>query len=111
MTDKQKSYYTEMAKRNRLIMLYVNGENAGLITFFIGNGKSEKYIERDNWSVVEDEPSGDTVYIDQLLTSKEEDNVFASLSVWRDVKSYFRDKFPLAKIIRWNRWKNRGVNI
>ena len=107
MNSDQKQYYYEMAKRDRLLMLYVNGKSEGLLTFFIGNGNARKYTERDNmWSVVDDEPkTGNTCYIDHLLTSKNRDNPYASLYVWRDVKNYIKNNYPLVERIRHNRYK------
>lgn len=107
MTNKQKSYYYGMAKRGRLINLYTNDKNIGLITFFIGNGNVNKYVRENPWSIVDDEPiKGDTCYIDQLLTSKEKINRYASLRVWADIKKYMRDNFKNVKCIRWNRFKH-----
>ena len=108
MTNKQKQYYYEMAKRNRLIMLYVNGKSEGLLTFFIGNGNVNKYVRDNPWSIVDDEAAtGDTCYIDHLLTSKNRDNPYASLSVWRDVKRYIKDTYPLVRKFRHNRFKKK----
>lgn len=108
MTNQQKQYYYEMAKRNRLLMLYVDGKSEGLLTFFIGNGDASKYIRDNPWSIVNDEPkTGNTCYIDHLLTSKNRDNPYASLYVWQDIKSYIRNTFPLVRRIRWNRFKQK----
>ena len=109
MTKQQKQYYYEMAKRNRLLMLYdVNGKSGGLITFFIGNGNIHKYIREDMWSIIKDEPkTGNTLYIDHLLTSKNRNNPYVSLCVWRDIKRYIKNTYPLIKRIRWNRFKEK----
>jgi len=105
MTNEQKQYYYEMAKRDRLLMLYVNGKSEGLLTFFIGNGSPEKYIRDDMWSVVNDDPKGNTCYIDHLLTSKDRNNPYASLYVWHNIKNHIKNNYPLVKRIRWNRYK------
>lgn len=109
MTEKQKGYYLEMAKNSRLIPLRINDKVKGIITFFIGSGYPDRYINRDPWEVVNDEPNGDTIYIDQLLTSKDEENPYYSLYVWKDIKNHFRQNYPYVKYIRWNRWRNERV--
>ena len=111
MDKEQKQYYFEMAKKNRLLRLNIDGKVIGLITFFIGNYNIDKYINRDQWSIVDDEPDGNTLYIDQLLTDKSDDNPYYSLFVWQNIKKFIRKNFSNVKTIRWNRWKNNRINI
>ena len=107
MNNRQKQYYFEMAKRGRMITLYVNDKSEGLLTYFIGNGNINKYVRDAMWSVVDDEPqTGNTCYIDHLLTSKKELNPYVALQVWHNVKRYIKDTFKNVKYVRWNRFKN-----
>jgi hypothetical protein len=107
MNDKQIQYYFEMKKRGRLIHLStVDGRN-GMLTYFIGNGKPEKYQNREMWSVIDDEEkTGDTIYCDQLITDHNEENPYVAFSVWKDIKRYFKEKYPNIDKIRWVRFRH-----
>ena len=103
MNNYQKSYYHKMAQRGRLIPIRTNGELRGILTFFIGNGKPEKYTNREMWTVVDDEPNGDTIYCDHLITNKDKLNRYIAISVWHNIKIYLKKMFPNIKKIRWNK--------
>lgn len=111
MNNKQKQYYYEMAKRGRMFHYKKDGRLVCFITYFIGNGNPKKYIDREAWTIIDDEPRGNVFYIDQLLTDKNRDNPYLSLDVWRSVKQFIRREYPNIKYIRWNRWKNEKVNV
>jgi len=111
MNDYQRSYYHEMKNRDRLIPIVENNKVVALITFYIGNGNPSKYVRENMWSVVDDEPNGDTVYIDHLVASGDKDNPYKSLVVWKYIKKYLKDKFPSVRLIRWNRFKGGKVNV
>ena len=109
--DKEKlEYYFEMKRRNRLIPVRdKNGCLAGFFTFFIGNGNPQKYVNKDSWSVVDDETNGDTCYIDHLIRNTEYKQRVNSFSVWKSLKQYIKLNYPLVNKLRWNRWKNNKV--
>ena len=107
-----KTYYQEMLKRDRLLPVFVGDDLKCFITYFIGNGNAEKYVQRDSWTVVDDEPkTGDTVYIDQLISDKNPDNHRYSKIVWNILVNHIKKNYPQVKKIRWNRWKNNKVNV
>ena len=100
-----------MAKKGRLIHLSTDDGRKGILTYFIGNGNPTKYQERDMWSVIEDEENGDTIYCDQLLTDHSELNPYIAISVWRNIKRYFKEKYPNIDKIKWRRFRhNRLLN-
>ena len=99
-----------MRKTNRLISVKdSNDKLVGLLTFFIGNGDVNKYVRDDSWSIIEDDPQGDTVYIDHLLSLGKVPKY--SIEVWAYIKGYFKDNFSNIKKIRWNRFKNNKVRV
>jgi hypothetical protein len=101
MNDKQIQYYFEMKKRGRLIHLSTDDGRNGILTYFIGNGEPEKYQNRSPWSIIEDEPNGDTIYCDQLITDHNKQNTSIAFSVWKDIRRYFKTKYPNIDKIRW----------
>ncbi len=110
MDNRQKQYYFDMAKKGRLIHLSTQDGRKGILTYFIGNGNPEKYQKRDMWSVINDEPeTGDTIYCDQLLTDHDEQNPYIALSVWRDIRKYFRNKYPNVLHIKWKRYRHNRI--
>ena len=105
------AYCHEMIKRNRFISLRYDNTLHGLLTFFIGDSKEDKFITKDAWKVVDDDSTGDTCYIDLLLTDKEPKNIKVSYMTWKFIKEHIKNSFPNVKKFRWNRWKNNRLNI
>lgn len=101
MDAKQIQYYFEMKKKGRLIHLSTEDGRNGILTYFIGNGNPNKYWNRSPWSVIDDEPNGDTIYCDQLITDHNKLNAYIGLSVWRDIKRYFKNRYPNIDKIKW----------
>lgn len=110
MDDRQKQYYFEMAKRGRLIHLSTDDGRKGILTYFIGNGNPKKYQQREMWSIIDDEPNGNTIYCDQLLTDHDKLNKYIGISVWRDIKRYFKNKYPNIDNIKWKRFRHNRLS-
>ncbi len=95
-----------MLKKGRAIPIMRDGKMSIIVTFYIGNGNPNKYIDRDPWSVIEDEPdTGDTVYIDQMISDKNQENVRLIHSLFSEVNKSIKDNFPQVRYMRWNRYK------
>ena len=88
-------YYKEMLHKGRLIPFFKNGRLVCFISFFIGDSKDENKFVRDNmWDVLEDNPDGDTCFIDQLFTDKVYENKKLSYGIWKRFKFYIQCNFP-----------------
>ena len=109
MDDKQIQYYFEMKKRGRLLHLSTEDGRNGILTYFIGNGNPDKYQKREMWSIVNDEPNGDTIYCDQLITDHNKLNAYIGISMWKEIKRYFKSKYHNIDKIRWIK-TNRHTN-
>jgi len=109
----ESKYYMEMLKRDRAFPVYINKKLKCYITYFIGNGDHvSKYVRSDPWSIVDDEPETGTVcYIDQCISSKENENQKYNRIVFGIFINHIKEKFPQVKMFRWNRVKNKIVNI
>lgn len=111
MNKHQREYYKTMELRDRLIPLVVNGKTRGLLTFYIGNGNINKYVRQDMWSVVDDDPKGETCYVDHLITDSEAINHRYSWDCFRAFINHIAAMFPNVKTMRWNRVKEGKVSV
>ena len=108
MDEYQQSYYKKMLEKDRLISIRYGEILIGVITYYIGSDV-DKYVRDDPWSVLEDEPdTGDTCFVDQLITNKGRDNLRFSIVVWKNFINHIIKHYPKVNIIRWNRLK-QGV--
>ncbi len=113
MTESQMNYYHKMLLRDRLIPITKEGIVIGFITYYIGKSEDlDKYIRDNPWSVVDDEPeSGNTCYIDQMITNKESNNHVYSWQVYNMLCSYIEERYPQVTTIRWNRHKGGKTRV
>lgn len=101
-----------MAQRDRLLSLFDdNNKMIAFITYYFGTGDMSKYINRDPWSIIEDEPNGDIMYIDQIISNKKEGNQVYSWQVWRNLIKYTKKIYPKVKEILWRRYKEGKVHV
>ncbi len=108
MTPVQLQYYKDMKTKERLIPLFDDDKLRGLITFYVGNSQEDRrYIRTNMWSVLNDNPKGDTVFIDQCIMK--EGRKYQPLAIWHFIKKYLKKKFPNVKHIKWNRLKRDRV--
>jgi hypothetical protein len=98
----QQAYYTEMIRRDRAIM-YFSEDNKllGIVTFFIGDNDARYLTEHEPWTVLQDNPRGHTLYIDQLITVG--DRYKDIRKGFREAINIWKEKFPSIKQIKWAR--------
>jgi len=100
MTNEEIAYYYKMQKKNRLIPVKDNdGKLIAIFTFYIGNNDN-KYIRNNPWTVLEDDESGTTIYIDQLISKKKAKTKLV-FDTWAEVKRYFKERWPQVERIKW----------
>lgn len=101
MDDSQKQYYRSMLENNRGRLCVKDGHVIAIVTFFIGDD-DEKYLYRDPWTIIPDDPMGSTVYIDQLLIKDKA--VFRRLhSEFTDFMDWVKQDFTNVKRAKWVR--------
>ena len=91
-----------MLECNRGHLFLKNGHVAAVATFFIGDDDGRYLYDRVPWTVIEDDPQGTTVYIDQLLIKDHSANgcmhrEFAMFLRW------IKEHFPNVKRAKWMR--------
>ncbi len=112
MDQNQNEYYYEMAKRDRLMMFHKNNKLQWFVTYYIGNGNSNKYIRNDPWTVLDDEPKTGTIcYIDQLIANGDKINPRRLLEAFSYFTDLIKSQFPRVEHVRWNRFKNGKVFV
>lgn len=112
MNDYQVDYYRQMRARDRLYAFRNNGKLYGIVTYYIGNGDINRYVRDDPWQVIEDEPqTGDTVYIDHLISNKRVSDNKMRFKFWKQLRVYLKKKYPQIIKIRGNRYKGGKVHV
>lgn len=105
-----KTYYTQMLNKERLIPFIINNRLICFITFYICDLKQKNAYLRDNmWSVENDNLEGNCCYIDQLWTDKNSDNPRLSYQIWNKFKTYIKQNFPNVRYYTFNRYKHKKV--
>jgi len=107
-----KKYYYDMLQRGRGHLFQKDGHIAAVITFFIGDDDAKYLYNHEPWTVVDDDPDGTTVYIDQLIVSGHQGNgcMHRELAVFlRWVKKEFKN-VKRAKWVRVNaEFRKHGI--
>ena len=102
MEEKNKQYYYEMLRRDRAQLIIRDGHLIAVVTYLIGDDDDKYLHNRIPWQLTEDDPSGTTVYVDQLIVK---DNV-PYKHIHREfttVLSKIKKEFPQVKAAKWIR--------
>jgi len=102
MTDSQKKYYKDMLANNRGRLCVKDDHVIAVVTFFIGDDDDKYLYTRDPWTVIPDEPSGGTVYIDQLLIKDKTAYRYLHREL-TDFVDWVKYDFPNVKRAKWVR--------
>lgn len=102
MNDSQKHYYRAMLERNRGHIFLNEGHVAGVVTFLIGDDDEKYLYNRMPWTLIDDDPDGKTIYVDQLLFKSEKPVRY----VHRETARFFKwaqETFPKLQRAKWVR--------
>lgn len=95
-------YYREMLRRERALLIIREGHVIGVVTYLIGEDDQRYLHERIPWTIIDDDPSGTTAYIDQLIV-REHDSLPYIHREFRNVCKYVKEQFPQVKRVKWIR--------
>ena len=102
MDDKNKQYYHEMLKRDRGQLSFKDGHLIAVMTYLIGDD-DDKYIHnRVPWMLIEDDPTGTTVYVDQLIVKDATPYRYIHRE-FTTVLQNIKQKFPQVTVAKWIR--------
>jgi len=103
MDESQKQYYHDMLSRGRGTLGIKDGHLVGIVTYFVGDD-DEKYLTcHVPWTVVDDDPNGTTLYIDQLLVYKGRSTAGYIHREFTKLLKELKQKFPNIKRVKWVR--------
>jgi len=103
MNERQKKYYRDMLERHRGVMAVRDGELIGLVTFFVGDDEEKLLTGHVPWTIVDDDPNGTTLYIDQMLTYKGRETHAFIHSEFSNLLSELKKKFKNIVKVKWIR--------
>lgn len=102
MDEEQKRYYRTMVNRDRGFVVLKDGHVAAIVTYLIGDDDDKYLHKRVPWTLIEDEPWGTTVYVDQLLIKDHA----ARGCIHNEFKNFLtkvKEQFPHVKRAKWIR--------
>ena len=102
MNRTQKAYYHEMLRRGRAQLVLKDGHLIGIITYLIGDDDGKYLYNRVPWELIEDDPQGTTVYIDQLL-GKDKGVYPNAHREFTIILGNIKQKFPQVERAKWIR--------
>lgn len=103
MDDRQKAYYWDMMDRGRAVLVTRDGHLVAVVTFFIGDDDRKYLTEHVPWTLVDDEPTGTTLYIDQMLAYKGRPTHSFIHSEFNNLLRELKKKFKNIKTVKWVR--------
>ena len=102
MDDNNKAYYHEMLARDRAQVIIKEGHLVAIVTYLIGDDDDKYLHNRVPWELIEDNPCGSTVYIDQLIVKDK--GVYRYIHrEFTTVLNKIKQKFPQVTDAKWIR--------
>jgi hypothetical protein len=103
MNRTQTQYYRDMMARERGVLIVRDEHLCGVVTFFVGDDDEKYMTGHVPWTIVDDDPMGETLYIDQFIAHK-------GNSMGRHIHQEFEEglkelkiKFPNITTVKWVR--------
>ena len=103
MNDAQKQYYDDMLRRERGVLIVNEGHLVAIVTFFVGDDDRKYLKDHRAWTIVEDDPNGTTLYIDQMIGFKGRPTHSFIHREFTNLLKELKTKFPNIKQAKWVR--------
>lgn len=103
MDESQKQYYKDMLRQDRGVLITRDGKLVSVVTFFIGDDDEKFLVYHKPWTIIDDDPLGTVVYIDQMLTYKGRSTYRYIHVEFGNLLRELRDKFPNITKVKWIR--------
>jgi hypothetical protein len=102
LDNNNKPYYREMLKRDRAQLIVKDGHLVAIVTYLIGDDDDKFIHNRVPWKLIEDAPTGTTVYVDQLIVK--DDVPYRTIHrEFTTVLHNIKQKFPQVEVAKWIR--------
>ena len=92
-----------MLGRDRGTLIIKDGHLVSIVTYFVGDDDDKYLLEHTPWTIVEDDPLGSTLYIDQWLTMNKNTTSSYVLREFTKLLKELREKFTNIKRAKWIR--------
>ena len=102
MDDHNKQYYHEMLRRDRAQLIIKDGHLVAIVSYLIGDDDDKYLYNRVPWEIIDDEPNGKTVYVDQLIVKDRRAYPYIHRE-FTTVLNNIKQKFPQVKVAKWIR--------
>lgn len=103
MDEAQRKYYDDMLAGDRGVLITRDGRLVSIVTFFIGDDDAKYLLYHTPWTIVNDDPQGTTIYIDQMLTYKGRSTYRYIHVEFGKLLKELKKKFPNIKTVKWIR--------
>jgi len=103
MDDAQKKYYWDMLGRERGVLITHEEKLVGIVTFFVGDDDAKFLLYHKPWEVIEDNPDGTVLYIDQFIAYKGRSMMSQIHREFTNGLKELKIKFPNIKTVKWIR--------
>ena len=103
MNEAQENYYKFMLARDRGVLIVQDGKLAGVVTFFVGDDDGKYLLYHEPWTVIDDNPNGKTLYIDQFLAYKGRSMGSKIYREFSEGLKELKKKFPNITKVKWIR--------
>ena len=103
MDESQKQYYQDMIKRGRGTLILKDGHLVSVVTYFVGDDDDKYLLFHTPWTLVDDDPEGTTLYIDQFLTYKGRSTSRYIHREFTKLLKELKKQFPNIKRAKWVR--------
>lgn len=103
MTVEQEQYYKDMFERGRGLYVVKDDHLVSIITFFVGDDDAKYMTYHVPWTIVDDDPNGSTLYIDQMLTYKGRSTHAFIHSEFSNLLLQLKKKFKNIVKVKWVR--------
>jgi hypothetical protein len=100
--DKRR-YYREMVDRGRGTLGVKDGRLVSIVTYFVGDDDNKYLLFHKPWTVIDDDPQGTTLYIDQMLTYKGRSTYRIIHREFTRLLKQLKKQFPNIKRVKWVR--------
>lgn len=101
-------YYKYMIANERALTY---GTGKALITFFIGMPYDrQRFLDKEPWTIIDDDPDGTMCYVDQMITDKDDNNKHSYI-LWKLLIDHIRNKFVNVTTLTWNRYKGGKSHV
>jgi len=99
----QRKYYDDMLRRDRGVLITNEDRLVSIVTFFVGDDDKKFLTHHSPWTVIEDDPNGPTLYIDQMLTYKGRATHRYIHTEFTNLLTELKKKFPNITTVKWIR--------